>query len=65
MSDPNSEGADTSETGDETHSLTGHEPGDVDCASRSLSTPAISAEIARQIEATTDYLTKQLDDFVT
>ena len=45
------------ETGDETHELTGHESGDVNSASSSLSTPVTSAEVARQLKAATAPLT--------
>ena len=61
MSTPIDEGVSIYETGNETHSLTGHEPGDVDSASSSLSTPVTSEEVARQINAATDPLTKQLE----
>ena len=57
------EGVNTTETGLATHSLTGHEPRDVNSASSSLSTlstPITSEELARQIKTATDLLTKQL-----
>ena len=61
MSDPNNEKANTSSTGDETHSLDGTEIGDVDSAVTSLSTPIKSEEVARQIRTATDPLTRQLE----
>ena len=61
MSDPSSEGVSTTETGDETHSLTGHEPKDVNRAVSSLCTPVTSEEVAKQIRAATDVLTKKLE----
>ena len=47
----------TTDTGDETQSLTG----DVNSDSSSLNTPVTSEELARQIKAATDPLTKQSD----
>ena len=55
------EGVNASETGDETHSLSGHEPEDVGDAAGVSSTPITSQEVARQIKAATDSLTRQLE----
>ena len=60
MSAPNIEEANTGSTGDETHSLDGNEIGDANSAATSLSTPITSEEVARQIRAVTDPLTRQL-----
>ena len=59
MNGPNIEEANTSSTGDEIHSLDGNEVGDVNSAATCLSTPITS--VARQIRATTDPLTRQLE----
>ena len=61
MSDPISEGVNTTETGDETQSLTGQEPGDVNSTGINLSAPVTSWEVTRQIRATIDAPTKQLE----
>ena len=61
MSVPFIEGVKTTETGDETHRLTGQEPGEVDSAGSILSTPVTSEEVARQIKTATDPLTEQLE----
>ena len=55
------EGVNASETGDETHSLTGHEPEDVGSAIGNARTPVTTEEVARQIKAATDPLTRQLE----
>ena len=60
MHDPLYEGVDTTETNDETHSLTGNKLGDVNRANSRLSSPARSKEVAGQIKAATDPLTKQV-----
>ena len=57
MNNPSSEGVSTNGTSDETQSLIGHEPGDINSAGSSLISPVMSKEIARQIEAATDPLT--------
>ena len=61
MSTPIDEGVNTSETGDETHSLTGREPGEVNNASSRLGTPVTSEEVDRQMKAATNPLTRQLE----
>ena len=61
MSSPIVIGVRPNETGDETHSLTGQEPDDVNSCSSGLSTPVTSEEVARQVKAATDPLTKQLE----
>ena len=61
MSDPNIEEAKTSSAADEAHSLDGNEKGDVNIAATSLSTPITSEEVARQIRATNEPLTGQLE----
>ena len=61
MSSPNIEEANTSLAGEETHSLDGNEIEDDDSAALSLSTPITSEEVARQIRAATDPLTRQLE----
>ena len=48
----------TSLTGEETHSLDGNEVEVVNSAATSLSVPITSEEVARQIRAATDPLTK-------
>ena len=60
MSTPVVEGVSTNETGDETHSLTGHKPEDVNSANSSLSTPVKSEEVATHIKAATAPLTTQI-----
>ena len=62
MSAPNTEEVKTSLTGDETHSLCSHEVEDVGNAASSSSTPITSEEVARQIEAAPDPLTKLLEN---
>ena len=62
MSTPIDEGMSTNETGDETHSLIGHEQWDINSATRgSLSTnyPRYVRGACWQIKAATDLLTKQ------
>ena len=61
MSGPNIEEANTSSTADETHSLNGNGIGESNSAATSFSTPITSEEVARQIRAATDPLTKQLE----
>ena len=61
MSDPISERVNTTETGDETRSPTGHESGGVNNDGSYLSSPVTSEEVARQIKAATDPLTKQFE----
>ena len=63
MTDPISEGVNFTETSDETHSLTGREPGDVNSAGSSLCSSVTSEEVVKQIKAVTDSLTKQLERF--
>ena len=60
MNTPNIEEANTSLTGDETHSLHGNEIEDVNNAVTSFRTPFTSEEVARQIRAATDPLLKQM-----
>ena len=50
----------TSLTGEETHSLDGSEVEKVNTAATCLNVPMTSEEVARQIRAATDPLTKQL-----
>ena len=50
----------TSGTGNETHSLSGHEPDGFGSAVSNLSTLVRSEEVARQIKAATGSLTRQL-----
>ena len=52
---------DTSLTGEETHSLDGNEVEVVNGAATGLTVPITSEEVARQIRAATDLLTKQLE----
>ena len=61
MSVPISEEMKTSMTGDETHSLGSHEVEDYGKSAASSSVPITSEKVARQIEAATDPLTKQLE----
>ena len=61
MSNPTSEGVNTTEANDETQSLSIHEIGEVNSAGSNLRTPVMSDEIAWQIKAATDPLTKQSD----
>ena len=61
MNTPIVEGVNTSETGDETHSLSGQEREDVNGATNYSSDTVMSKELARQIKATTDSLTRQLE----
>ena len=61
MSAPNSQEVNASLTGDETHSSSGREVEDVGNAATSSSAPITSEEVARQIEAATDTLTKQVE----
>ena len=61
MSAPINEGVNTTETGDETHNLTGHELGGVYSTSSKLSTPVTSENIVRQIKAATGPLNKKLE----
>ena len=61
MNAPNSEEVSTSMTGDETQSLRSHEVEDVSNAAVSSSAHITSEEVARQIKAATDPLTKQLE----
>ena len=63
MSTPIVEGLNTSETSDETHSLSGHDPEDFNSGTSKLSFPVISEELVRQVKAATDPLTKQLERF--
>ena len=61
MSGPNIEEANTSSTADETHSLDGNGMGEINSATTSSSTAITSEEVARQITAATDTLTRQLE----
>ena len=61
MSIPIDEGVSMNENGDETHSPTGQDPMDVNITSSSLSTLVKSEEVAQQIRAVTDPLSKQLE----
>ena len=61
MSGTNIEESNTSSACDETHSLDGNEIRDVNSAATSLSTPITLEEVARQIRAATNPLTKQLE----
>ena len=63
MSNPINEGVNTTETNDERHSLPGHEPKGIDKpdAAIRINSAAASEEVARQIKAATDPLTKQLE----
>ena len=58
---PKDERVSTKGTGDETHSLTGHEPDDVNSSSSSLSSTVTSEDVVRQIKAATYLLTIQLE----
>ena len=55
------EGVRNIDTGNESHSLNGYEPGDANSASSSLSTLVTSEEVARLIKAATDPPKKQLE----
>ena len=55
------ENMNTSLTGEETHSSGGNEVEDVISTSTGLSVPITSKEVARQIRASPDPLTKQLE----
>ena len=61
MSAPNFEELNISKTGDQTHSLSSHEVEDFGNAAANSSVPITSEEVARQIKAATDFLTKQLE----
>ena len=61
MSTPIVKGVSTNETGDETHMLNGHELGDVNSATSSLSSSVTSNEVVKQFKKSTDPLTKQLE----
>ena len=61
MSTPFVESLNTFETGDDTHSLSGHEREVVNSATSILSTHATSEKVAGQIKAATDRLIKNLD----
>ena len=60
MSDPIS-GVNTTKTSDQTHSLVGLEPGDVNSAGSNLRSPALSEQVASQVKAITEPLTKELE----
>ena len=60
MSKPINESVNTTETNEETQSLTGHEPSCVDIAAIRLSSPVASEGVLRQIKAAFDPITKQL-----
>ena len=59
MNNPIAEGVNTSGTGDEIHKLSGQEPEDVGGATNNSSTPVTFDDVARQIEAASDLLTRQ------
>ena len=59
MSDPISEGANTTEIGDQTHGPTGYKSGDIKNAGSMLSTPFTSKAIAERKQTPTDPITKQ------
>ena len=61
MNGPNIEETNTSSTAEETHSLDGKEIGDVNTAATGLSTSITSKELAHQIRAATDPLTRKLE----
>ena len=61
MSDSISDGGTTTQIGDKTHSLTGHDSGNLNSAVGSLISPVMSEDVARQIKAATGPLTKQLE----
>ena len=61
MSAPNSEEVNTRLTGDEAHILGSHDVEDVGNATAGWSLSITSEEVARQIKAATDPLTKQLE----
>ena len=58
MNGPNIEEANTNSTADETHRLDGNGIGEINSAATSLSTLITSEEVARQIRAATDPLTR-------
>ena len=60
MITPIVKGANATETADEIHSSSGHEPKDVNSATSNSSSPVRSEEVGRQIKAATDPLTRQL-----
>ena len=60
MSTTIKERVNSNEIDDETHSLTGHEPGDVEIYSENLSTTVTSEEVPRQIKAAVVALTEHL-----
>ena len=61
MSGPTTEEANTRLTGEETHSLDRKKIEDVSSAATSVSTPITSEEVACQIRASNDPLTRQLE----
>ena len=61
MSAPNTEEVNVSGTGDESHIFGSHEVVDVSNAASNSSAPVTSEEVARQIKAAADPLTKQLE----
>ena len=61
MTTPIDEGVRSNETGDEAHSLIGHEPGDVNSASIRSRTTVTSKQVPRQIKAATHRVTRQLN----
>ena len=58
MNTPIVEGVNSRGTGDETFSLSGHEREDVSSAASKSSAPVISEDLARQIKAATNPLTR-------
>ena len=61
MSFSSVEGVNTSEFGNQTHSLSEHEPEDVNNATSNPCIPVTSEEVARQIKTATNPLTRQLE----
>ena len=61
MNAPIAEGVNTSGTGDEAHSLGGHELEDVSSAANNSSALITSEKVARQIKAATDPLARQFE----
>ena len=61
MSTPIVDGVNTSKTSDETHSLSGREPEGFGSAASKSSTAVTPEEVAIQIKAVTDPLTRQLE----
>ena len=61
MSTPFAKRLNTSEIVEDTLSLCGHEPEDVNSAASNLSTSVTSEDVARQITAAVDPMTKQLE----